>query len=180
MGRTKQKAKKLAQSPVPASPSPGSSDDSPSEEAQATEVAHEVPATETATPEPIEEEIEEEIPPKPVPADKMPKRKAQSSGSSDEEPALKKANMVETSPVKPKPAVNVKAVNNGQARRHPSAYTRIQNTTYNGPAKSQDREWWGNNVKGKKFRKEKGKKKRSQHSGVKIDGAVKSFRLDNR
>lgn len=40
------------------------------------------------------------------------------------------------------------------------------------------REQWGPNVKGKKFRKEKGKKKRSQASGAVIDGSVKSVRLD--
>lgn len=42
----------------------------------------------------------------------------------------------------------------------------------------ESRESWGPNVKGKKFRKEKGKKKRCQNSGCRIDGAVKSTRLD--
>lgn len=40
------------------------------------------------------------------------------------------------------------------------------------------RESWGPNVKGKKFRKEKGKKKRCPNAGVRIDGSVKSIRLD--
>lgn len=42
----------------------------------------------------------------------------------------------------------------------------------------ESRESWGPNVKGKKFRKEKGKKKRCPNAGVRIDGAVKSIRLD--
>lgn len=41
-----------------------------------------------------------------------------------------------------------------------------------------ERESWGPNVKGKKFRKEKGKKKRCPNAGVRIDGSVKSVRLD--
>lgn len=43
----------------------------------------------------------------------------------------------------------------------------------------ESRESWGPNVKGKKFRKEKGKKKRCPNAGVRIDGSVKSFRLDS-
>lgn len=42
----------------------------------------------------------------------------------------------------------------------------------------ESRESWGPNVKGKKFRKEKGKKKRCPNAGVRIDGAVKSIRFD--
>lgn len=42
----------------------------------------------------------------------------------------------------------------------------------------ESRESWGPNVKGKKFRKEKGKKKRCPNAGVRIDGAVNSIRLD--
>lgn len=42
----------------------------------------------------------------------------------------------------------------------------------------ESRESWGPNVKGKKFRKEKGKKKRCPNAGVRIDGSVKSVRLD--
>lgn len=42
----------------------------------------------------------------------------------------------------------------------------------------EERESWGPNVKGKKFRKEKGKKKRCPNAGVRIDGSVKSIRLD--
>jgi hypothetical protein len=37
---------------------------------------------------------------------------------------------------------------------------------------------FGSGCKGKKFRKEKGKKKRSQFSGARIDGTVRSVRLD--
>lgn len=42
----------------------------------------------------------------------------------------------------------------------------------------ESRESWGPNVKGKKFRKEKGKKKRCGNAGIRIDGSVKSTRLD--
>lgn len=42
----------------------------------------------------------------------------------------------------------------------------------------EERESWGPNVKGKKFRKEKGKKKRCANTGAIIDGSVKSVRLD--
>lgn len=38
---------------------------------------------------------------------------------------------------------------------------------------------YGSGCKGKKFRKEKGKKKRSQYSGARIDGSVRSVRLDS-
>lgn len=37
---------------------------------------------------------------------------------------------------------------------------------------------YGQKVQGKKFRKEKGKKKRCPNSGARIDGAIKSIRLD--
>lgn len=43
----------------------------------------------------------------------------------------------------------------------------------------ESRESWGPNVKGKKFRKEKGKKKRCGNAGIRIDGSVKSTRLDS-
>lgn len=43
----------------------------------------------------------------------------------------------------------------------------------------ESRDSWGANVNGKKFRKEKGKKKRCPNSGLIIDGAVRSTRLDN-
>lgn len=47
---------------------------------------------------------------------------------------------------------------------------------YNTP---ESRESWGPNVKGKKFRKEKGKKKRCPSAGLRIDGSIKSIRLDS-
>lgn len=42
----------------------------------------------------------------------------------------------------------------------------------------ESREAWGKNVKGKVFRKEKGKKKRCPAAGIRIDGAVNSIRFD--
>lgn len=69
--------------------------------------------------------------------------------------------------------------NNHQQRkfRNP-VYSRVSvdpTRTYRTP---DSRESWGPNVKGKKFRKEKGKKKRCPNAGVRIDGSVKSVRLD--
>lgn len=57
-------------------------------------------------------------------------------------------------------------------------YTRVQIDPSKKYSTPESRESWGPNVKGKKFRKEKGKKKRCPNAGVVIDGAVKSIRLD--
>lgn len=42
----------------------------------------------------------------------------------------------------------------------------------------ESRESWGPNVKGKKFKKEKGKKKRCPGMGLRIDGEVKSIKFN--
>lgn len=63
----------------------------------------------------------------------------------------------------------------GKKPRH--SFTRIAvdpNKRYQTPA---SRESWGPNVKGKKFKKEKGKKKRCPNAGFKIDGSVNSTRF---
>lgn len=59
-----------------------------------------------------------------------------------------------------------------------SNYTRVQVDPSKKYTTPDSRESWGPNVKGKKFRKEKGKKKRCPNAGVRIDGSVKSIRLD--
>lgn len=63
-------------------------------------------------------------------------------------------------------------------KKFKSKFTRVSvdpNRKYYVP---DSRESWGPNVKGKKFRKEKGKKKRCPNAGLRIDGSVKSKRLD--
>lgn len=42
----------------------------------------------------------------------------------------------------------------------------------------ESRESWGHNVKGKKFKKEKGKKKRCPNAGHRIDGSVNSIKFN--
>lgn len=59
-----------------------------------------------------------------------------------------------------------------------AAFARVQVDPSKRYKQPESRESWGPNVKGKKFRKEKGKKKRCGNAGVRIDGAVKSIRLD--
>jgi len=65
-----------------------------------------------------------------------------------------------------------------ERRQFKQSYSRVDvdpGRRYNTP---QSRESWGPNVKGKKFRKEKGKKKRCGNAGIRIDGSVNSVRLD--
>lgn len=68
--------------------------------------------------------------------------------------------------------------NHFQQKKLKSKFTRVSvdpTRKYHVP---DSRESWGPNVKGKKFRKEKGKKKRCPNAGLRIDGSVKSKRLD--
>lgn len=59
-----------------------------------------------------------------------------------------------------------------------TAYSRVNVDPSRKYQTHESRESWGPNVKGKKFRKEKGKKKRCGNAGIRIDGSVKSTRLD--
>lgn len=63
-------------------------------------------------------------------------------------------------------------------RKNKPVYTRIKVDPTRRYHQPEERESWGPNVKGKKFKKEKGKKKRCPNSNLRIDGSVKSIRLD--
>ena len=70
---------------------------------------------------------------------------------------------------------NIPAHKNKKVKK---VYSRVNIDPTKNYSTPESRESWGPNVKGKKFRKEKGKKKRTAAAGVKIDGAVKSIRFD--
>lgn len=63
-----------------------------------------------------------------------------------------------------------------QNKRH--SFTRIAVDPSKRYYQPEERESWGPNVKGKKFRKEKGKKKRCPNAGQRIDGEVRSIRFN--
>lgn len=83
---------------------------------------------------------------------------------------VEEKNLETTQPTKP-------FVEHGHKKIRP-VFTRVSVDPSRHYRTHESRESWGPNVKGKKFRKEKGKKKRCPNAGVRIDGAVKSIRLD--
>lgn len=99
------------------------------------------------------------------------------SSLADAEPN-KELEAVQEPEQKSKPPVQSDLNQNHRHKKIKQVYQRVNVDPTRRYQVHEQRESWGPNVKGRKFRKEKGKKKRCPNAGVRIDGTVKSVRLD--